>query len=137
MERIIIILLICITIATTLPIKAEEMSLSTLLSAQTIKYENCTKVFNTDNVSLLRLTIASINANHFKINEIQSQSGYILFTAVNKPFLASITNVNTNQGMLKITPVDGNYYFQPGILSNIFKYIEINLNSKTENFSLN
>ena len=52
-------------------------------------------------------------------------------------FLATVLNVNTNQGMLKITPADNNYYFQPGIVLNIFKYVELNLNSKPENVKLN
>lgn len=140
MERILktLVILIGIVIGTSLSSNATEtMNLSTLLTAQNVQYENCTKVFNTDNVSLLYLTISAINANRFTINEIQSKSGYVLFTAVNKKFLASIANVNTNQGMLKITPVDNNYYFQPGIVMNIFKYIELNQSLKPENIKLN
>ena len=71
------------------------------------------------------------------VEEIQSKSGYVLFTAVNKQFLASISNVNTNQALLRITPVDNNYYFQPGIISNIFKYIDLNINTKVQNIELN
>lgn len=110
----------------------EQLSLSTLVTAQNINFENCTKVFNTDNVSLFYLTIAAVNANRFNVDEIQSQSGYVLFTAVNKQFIASVSNVNTNQGMLRITPADGNYFFQPGIVLNIFKYIELNLSKKPQ-----
>jgi len=110
----------------------EQMSLSTLITAQNVPYETCYKVFNTDNISLLNLTIAGINANRFTIDEIQSQNGYVLFTAVNKQFLAMVANVNKNQGMLRITPADGNYYFQPGIILNIYKYIDINLDKKAE-----
>lgn len=111
--------------------------LSVLITAQNIKYQDCTKVFNTNNINLLYLTIAAINANRFKIEEIQSKSGYVLFTAVNKQFLASISNVNTNQALLRITPVDNNYYFQPGIISNIFKYIDLNIHTKIQNIELN
>lgn len=115
------------------PVYSEgEQSLSTLITVQNIPYESCYRVFNTDNVSLFFLTLAAINANRFNVNEIQSKSGYILFTAVNKPFIATVVNVNTNQGMLKITPADNNYYFQPGIILNIYKYIDMNLNKKTE-----
>lgn len=112
--------------------EGESLSLSTLITSQNVAFDNCTKVFNTDNASLFYLTIAAINANRFEINEIQSTSGYIMFTAVNKQFLATISNVNTSQGLLKITPVDGGYYFQPGICSNIFKYIELNLSKKAD-----
>lgn len=134
MERIIkYFIVLFMFLAPLSPVQAvETMNLSTLITAQNVKFETCTKVFNTDNISLLHLVIASINANRFTIDEIQSKSGYVLFTAVNKQFLATVTNVNTNQGMLKITPTDNNYYFQPGIVLNIFKYIELNLNKKPE-----
>ena len=115
MERIIKLFSVCLVLIMTCApaISAgEQMSLSTLITAQNVQFENCTKVFNADNVSLFYLTIAAINANRFTIDEMQSKSGYILFTAVNKQFLASISNVNTNQGLLKITPADNNYYFQ-------------------------
>ncbi len=135
MERILKfgMVLLCLGLVSSPSIAQEQPSLSTLITVQHNKYQNCVKVFNIDNVSTLYLTISAINANRFEINEIQSAAGNILFTAVNKQFLASVSNVNTNQSMLRITPVDNNYYFQPGIVSNIFKYIELNMLKKTEN----
>lgn len=138
MERIVkFVLFICLLAGAPAMAAGEQMNLSTLITAQNVHFENCYKVFNTDNVSLFHLTIAAINANRFTIDEIQSKSGYILFTAVNKQFLAAVSNVNTNQGMLRITPADNNYYFQPGIILNIFKYIDVNLSKKPENINLN
>lgn len=140
MERIVksFCIIFLIVLFSEIPAQAvEQMNLSTLITAQNMKYENCTKVFNTDNVSLFYLTLAAINANRFTVEEIQSKSGYILFTAVNKRFLATVTNANTNQGMLKITPEDNNYFFQPGIILNIFRYIELNLTQKPQNIPLN
>lgn len=140
MERVIknICLVLVVLVSVGLPSFAiDQLNLSTLITAQTVPYENCTKVFNTDHISLFYLTIAAINANRFTVEEIQSKSGYILFTAVNKRFLATVSNVNTNQGMLKITPEDNNYYFQPGIVLNIFKYIDLNLNVKPETVNMN
>lgn len=134
MERIVILFIFILIMFTAQSTKAENpVDLTSLITVQDIKPQDCIKVFNTDNVHLLYLTIASVNANKFKIDEIQSRMGYVLFTAANKQFLASISNVNTRQGMLKITPVDNNYYFQPGIVSNIYKYIELNLNTQLEN----
>jgi hypothetical protein len=133
MERILILIISIFLFFGFCPVQAEEtVDLSALITAQDVKYQDCIKVFNTDNVHLLYLTVASINANKFRIDEIQSRTGFILFTAVGKQFLASVSNVNTNQGMLRITPVDDNYFFQPGIITNIFKYIELNLNTKSE-----
>ncbi len=133
MERIVAVIFAVMLFFCGLSVRADEtLDLSALITAQNVNYQDCIKVFNTDNVHLLYLTIASVNANHFKIDEIQSRSGFVLFTAVGKQFLASVSNVNTNQGMLRITPVDDNYYFQPGIVTNIFKYIELNLKTKLE-----
>ncbi len=136
MERILKSILLAVMLlffgCTQVLASGEQLSLSTLVTAQNINFENCTKVFNTDNVSLFYLTIAAINANRLNVDEIQSQSGYVLFTAVNKQFIASVSNVNTNQGMLRITPADGNYFFQPGIVLNVFKYIELNLSKKPQ-----
>jgi hypothetical protein len=112
--------------------EGEQMSLSTLITSQNVQYENCYRIYNTDNVSLFFLTLAAINANRFTVNEIQSKSGYILFTAVNKQFMASVSNVNKNQGLLRITPADGSYFFQPGIVLNIFKFIELNVDKKPQ-----
>lgn len=141
MERIIRLLIFILVLfaGSFMPVNAtgEQMSLSTLITAQNVPYDTCTKVFNTDNVTLFHLTLAAINANRFTVDEIQSKSGYILFTAVNKQFLAMVSNVNTNQGMLRITPADGNYFFQPGIVLNIFKYIEVNFNKKPEIINMN
>ena len=140
MERIIkflICVFVCVFICLPAKAQGEQMSLSTLITAQNVSYDNCYRVFNTDHVTLLYLTIAGINANRFTVDEIQTKSGYVRFTAVNKQFLAMISNVNTNQAMLKITPVDNNYYFQPGIVLNIFKYVEINEKKKAEYINLN
>ena len=137
MARIIIILSLFLILPICVYADNVGQDLSTLISSQNVKFEDCTKVFNVDNVTLFYQTIAAINANRFTIDEIQSKSGYILFTAVNKKFLAAITNVNTNQAMLRITPADNNYYFQPGIISNIHKYINLNKSKKVTNINFN
>ncbi len=137
MARIIIILSLFLILPICVYADNVGQDLSTLISSQNVKFEDCTKVFNVDNVTLFYQTIAAINANRFTIDEIQSKSGYILFTAVNKKFLAAITNVNTNQAMLRITPADNNYYFQPGIISNIHKYIDLNKSKKVTNINFN
>lgn len=134
MERILIISAISFIFALFMPaIASEQSSISTLITIQHNKYQNCVKVFNVDNVTLYYMTVAAINANKFEVEEIQSGAGNILFKAVNKEFLATVSNVNTNQAILRITPVDNNYYFQPGIVSNIFKFIDMNMSKKIQN----
>ena len=72
------------------------------------------------------MALASINANRFTIDEMQSKTGYILFTAVNKQYLASVVKVDANKSMLRITPTNNNYFFAPGIVLNVFRYIDLN-----------
>ena len=56
------------------------MSLSTLVTPQIVSFDDCTKTFNMNCERLFYLTLASINANRFEIKEIQSKTGYILFS---------------------------------------------------------
>ena len=108
--------------------KSEPVNLSTLITVQDVPFERCTQSFQISPENLFYLTIASLNANRFNITEIQSKKGYILFNAVNKEFLASIVKLNPKTAILKITPTNNIYYFQPGIILNTFKYIELNRN---------
>ena len=100
-------------------------------------FEYCTKIFNTDAESLFYLTISGISANRFRIDEIQSKTGYVLFNAVNKDFLASVIKIDNKHSLLKVTPTNNVYYFQPGIVLNLFKYVELNAQEKPVNIKVN
>lgn len=93
---------------------------------QMISFQKCTKIFPIDSEKLFFLALSSINANKFTIDEIQSKSGYILFSVLKKQFLLSVANVDKKNAIVKITPANNNYYFPEGIVSNIFKYIDLN-----------
>lgn len=108
-------------------------SLSTLITPQNVSFETCTKSFPMNNERLFYLTMAAINANRFEIKEVQSKMGYVLFSAVGKEFLASVVSIDKYKSMLKITPANNNYFFAPGIVINIYKYIELNTNEHLEN----
>ena len=113
-------------IFTVCRVNCEPVNLSTLVTVQNVPFEQCTKIFNIDAENLFYLTIAGINANRFQIDEIQSKTGYILFNAVNKEFLASVVKLDSKNSLLRVTPANNVYYFQPGIVLNLFKYIELN-----------
>lgn len=109
------------------PVKAAEvMSLSTIVTPQNISIEQCSKMYKMPAEKLFYMTIAGVDANRFTVDEIQSKRGYILFTAVGKQFLATIIKFDNNRSILKVTPADNVYYFQPGIVLNLFKYIDVN-----------
>lgn len=115
-----------------LPAAAETvMTVQSLVTPQNVDFEYCNKIFNVDSERLFYLTIASINANKFRIDEIQTKSGYILFTAANKQFLANISELDSKRSLLKVTPANNIYYFPLGIVVNLFKYIELNTDLQT------
>lgn len=104
-----------------------------LTVSQNIMFENCTKIFPIDSEKLFYLTLTSISANKFKIDEIQTSNGYVIFTVNRNKYLATIGKIDNSNSILKITPCNNVYYFPPGILLNIFKYIDMNLNIEIKN----
>ena len=97
-----------------------------------VEVENCNKIFKTDRQKLFYLTLSSINANRFIIDEIQSKTGYTIFSVGERHFLASVITITPQASMLKITPCNNNYFFPVGIMQNMFRYIELNLNTPVE-----
>lgn len=127
MERTIKIIIILILLIFTLPVKAEEQaSTVSLITPQTVEFKNCVRNYILPADKLFFMAIASANANNFVVNEIQSKTGYILFTAAGKQYLANVVCVDSNHSQLKITPVNNNYFFAPGIVWNFFRYIDLN-----------
>lgn len=114
------------TINTVKPVSTQTSSQNPAVIPQNISFQKCTKIFPVDSEKLFYLAIASINANRFTINEIQSKSGYVLFSVLQKQFLLSVATVDKKNAIVKITPANNNYYFPEGIVTNIFKYIDLN-----------
>jgi len=142
MERIIRLFIIFIFVLVTganaiADEKSNLLENPSLTTPQIISFENCTKKYEIPVEKLFILTLASINANKFTIDEIQSRNGYILFKGANKQFLASVHRVDTDSSILKIVPANNNYYFPPGIITNIQKYIDLNLTTKIEELNKN
>lgn len=120
----------------TAPQQIEAKPISAIASSvqpQPVTFDSCFKFFKFNSQKLFYLTLASINANHFKIEEIQSKSGYVIFSVSQKKFLASVINVDGKNSGLKVTPCNNLYVFPVGIVQNMFKYIELNSNSPIEN----
>ena len=99
---------------------------------QPVDFGNCSKVFKLNSEKLLFLALAGVNANRFKIDEFQSKSGYVLFTAAKRQYLASVIRIDNQNTMLKIIPCDNIYYFPIGIVQNMFKYVELNIATPVE-----
>jgi len=134
MERTIkfLLFIVLVIICTILRVKADEETIS-LVTPQTVDFNICTKTFALSQEKLFYLSIASANANRFTIEEIQSKTGYILFSAANKQYLASVVKVDNAHSQLKITPTNNSYFFPPGVVLNFFKYIDLNTSAQMVN----
>ncbi len=100
---------------------------------QMISFEKCTKKYDVSVDKLFFMSLASINANKFLIDEIQSANGYILFRVSNRQFLATVARVDPKSSIVKVVPADNNYFFPIGVLTNFFKYIDLNITTAIEN----
>ena len=87
-------------------------------------------MFAVNKEKLFYLTLSAVTANKFSIDEIQTQNGYIIFSAANNKYLATVAGIDADNSILKITPCNDIYFFPPGILLGMYKYIELNLNTE-------
>ncbi len=126
-RRIIKIFAIILLLFFSVDVKAEELTqVNDLVTPRVVDFKTCTRNYILTPEKLFFMAIASANANKFKVEEIQSKTGYILFTAAGKQYLASIVKVDSTHTQLKITPTNNNYFFAPGIVLNFFRYIDLN-----------
>lgn len=106
-------------------VKADEVSPAALTVPTNVAFNDCNRTYNVSAEKLYYLTLNSITANRFETKELQSKMGYVLFKAAGKEFLATIAYYSPTKSIIKITPANNNYYFAPGIVLNIFKYIDL------------
>ncbi len=132
MERIIKLFILIITISfITLPVSAAAapsvpQTYNPYGAPVKVTLPQCTKTFNAGYEKLFFLTEAAINNSNFNIEEIQSDGGYIVFSAGGYKFLATVISFGSNKAILKITPCNNNYTFPPLIIRNVFRYVEMN-----------
>lgn len=124
------LLSISIVYAEATGVVSQPNSAPPVTQPQNVDFESCTKMFPVNKEKLFYLTLGAVTANKFSIDEIQTQNGYIIFSAVNNKYLATIAGIDSDNSILKITPCNEIYFFQPGILLGMYKYIELNLNTE-------
>ena len=111
-------------------VEPQQSVVPPITQPQNIAFENCTKMFPINKERLFYLTLSAVTANKFSIDEIQSNNGYIIFSAANNKFLATIAGIDADNSILKITPCNDIYFFPPGVFLGMYKYIEMNLNTE-------
>ena len=107
---------------------AQPQAVPSIIQPQNIAFENCTKMFGVNKEKLFYLTLGAVSANRFSIEEIQTSNGYIIFTAANNKYLATVAGIDGNNSILKITPCNDIYFFPPGVILGMFKYVGMNVN---------
>lgn len=122
MERIIKVFFVFIfSICLCLPTMADTIQTKMAVTS------DCVKTFPIGFEKLYYLTLAATNQYNYKIKEMQTKGGFIIFTDNNnKTFLASVIYVSSSKSMLKLTPCDNTYNFTVGTPYNMFNYIEAN-----------
>lgn len=126
MERNLAVLFVMLILCVPCVLAEEQPSVAALITPQNVDFKLCTRSYIMPAEKLFYMAIASAKENKFIIEEIQSKTGYILFTAAGKQYLASVVKVDNTKTMLKITPTNNNYFFAPGIVLNFFRYIDLN-----------
>ncbi len=126
MERNLVVLFLMLILCVPCVMAEEQPSVAALVTPQNVDFKLCTRTYVMPAEKLFYMAIASAKENKFTVDEIQSKTGYILFTAVGKQYLASVVKIDNTKTMLKITPTNNNYFFAPGIVLNFFRYIDLN-----------
>ncbi len=123
-------LLIILFVFTSFLIKNECYADAIVPQASIIKTNSnlydFSKSYKTSSENLLYLLLAAINEHHYLIEEIQFQTGSVLFKVATKEFLASISTKDGYNSFIKIVPIDNSYNFSPAVIQKIHTYIETN-----------
>lgn len=102
--------------------------IQTPITVSKVSVSDCCDTINANTEQLFYLTIAALNKLNYKINEVQSKTGTILFQAASREFLVTIAEKDKNNTCIKILPADSNYVFSPAVLNNIFAFVKTNSN---------
>lgn len=89
----------------------------------------CCETINMNSEQLFYLTLAALNKMNYKIKEVQSKTGTVLFQAASREFLVTIANQDGNHTFIKILPADSNYAFSPVMIQSIFSFLKSNTQS--------
>ena len=126
MKKVITIIASCLIFSDFNPVFCET-SQSTESLPSTVSFSACQKIYLKQSEPFFYIVLSSVSKNNYKVEEIQSKNGLIIFKAYNKEFLANITKVDAKTTLLKITPADNNYNFSYSLLDNLFKTIDTDL----------
>ena len=114
MKKIILFIFCLVFIS---PVLADESLLS-----------SCNKTYSISADELYLLTLSTLNGTgQFEVLEMQTKSGYILFQAEQKKYMATISKIGTNSSNIKILPANSDFSNGTVVQQAIFSEITQNI----------
>ena len=123
-------------VAHTMPIVAQKTQTTTeniettpVSEISRVALSQCYTTIDGTSEQIFYLTLAALNKMNFKIKEVQSKTGTILYQVNSKEFVITIASKDKNHSFIKILPADSNYFFAPSLVGDILTFVKANYNT--------
>ncbi len=95
-------------------------------SVQKISISQCSETVSVNSEQLFYLTLTALNKMNYKIKEVQSKTGTVLFEVAQREFMVTIADLDSNKTFIKILPTNSDYGFSPALIQNVFYFVKAN-----------
>ena len=96
------------------------------VSSQKTSINQCSETVSVNSEQLFYLTLSALNKMNYKIKEVQSKTGTVLFQVAQREFMVTIADLGANKTFIKILPTDSDYGFSPSLIQNVFYFVKAN-----------
>lgn len=95
-------------------------------NSQKTSINQCSETVSVSSEQLFYLTLTALNKMNYKIKEVQSKTGTVLFQVAQREFMVTIADIGANKTFIKILPTDSDYGFSPSLIQNVFYFLKAN-----------
>lgn len=96
------------------------------VSSQKTSINQCSETVSVNSEQLFYLTLSALNKMNYKIKEVQSKTGTVLFQVAQREFMVTIADIGANKTFIKILPTNSDYGFSPSLIQNVFYFVKAN-----------
>ena len=96
------------------------------VSSQKTSINQCSDTVSVNSEQLFYLTLSALNKMNYKIKEVQSKTGTVLFEVAQREFMVTIADIGSNKTFIKILPTNSDYGFSPSLIQNVFYFVKAN-----------
>lgn len=97
------------------------------VSSQKTSINQCSDTVSVNSEQLFYLTLSALNKMNYKIKEVQSKTGTVLFEVAQREFMVTIADIGSNKTFIKILPTNSDYGFSPSLIQNVFYFVKANV----------